>query len=95
MKKFYFIINYLIFFFKLFKKQIEIDLIIYNFFYKNIKNTKILKLNMDNKRQIGTSSKISFLILLILFVDLFDKGLKNIIDSFERAREWADLSNCL
>ena len=29
------------------------------------------------------------------FIELFDKGLKNIIDSFERAREWADLSNCL
>jgi hypothetical protein len=27
--------------------------------------------------------------------ELFDRGLKNIIDSFERAREWADLSNCL
>lgn len=29
------------------------------------------------------------------FLEFFDKGLRNVIDSFERAREWADLSNCL
>ena len=28
-------------------------------------------------------------------LEFFDKGLRNVIDSFERAREWADLSNCL
>jgi len=28
-------------------------------------------------------------------LEYFDKGLKNVIDSFEKAKEWADLSNCL
>lgn len=27
--------------------------------------------------------------------EYFDRGLRNAIDSFERAKEWADLSNCL
>lgn len=31
----------------------------------------------------------------MLFIDQFARGLKNVIDSFEKAREWADLSNCL
>ena len=31
----------------------------------------------------------------LIYIDVFDRGLKNVIDSFERAREWADLSNCL
>ena len=25
----------------------------------------------------------------------FQKNIKNLIDSFEKAREWADLNNCL
>ena len=28
-------------------------------------------------------------------LEKFKKSLKDIIDSFEKAREWADLSNCL
>ena len=31
----------------------------------------------------------------IFNTESFDRSLKNIIDSFERDREWADLSNCL
>ena len=30
-----------------------------------------------------------------ILTEYFDRGLKNTIDSFEKAREWADLSNCL
>jgi molecular chaperone GrpE (heat shock protein) len=29
------------------------------------------------------------------FIEKFTKNLKEVIDSFERAKEWADLSNCL
>lgn len=29
------------------------------------------------------------------FVEKFRKNLKDVIDSFEKAKEWADLSNCL
>lgn len=32
---------------------------------------------------------------ILYFAEAFDRALKNVIDSFERAREWADLSNCL
>jgi len=31
----------------------------------------------------------------LFYSEYFDKGLKNVIDSFEKAKEWADLSNCL
>jgi len=31
----------------------------------------------------------------ISFLEKFKKNLKEVIDSFERAKEWADLSNCL
>jgi hypothetical protein len=31
----------------------------------------------------------------LTLTDKFRKGLKEVIDSFERAKEWADLSNCL
>ena len=30
-----------------------------------------------------------------LLIEKFKKNLKEVIDSFEKAREWADLSNCL
>ncbi len=29
------------------------------------------------------------------FLEKFKRSLKDVIDSFERAKEWADLSNCL
>jgi molecular chaperone GrpE (heat shock protein) len=30
-----------------------------------------------------------------LALEKFKRNLKDVIDSFERAKEWADLSNCL
>ena len=33
--------------------------------------------------------------MFVYILDYFDKGLGNVIGAFEKAREWADLSNCL
>ena len=50
---------------------------------------KIIDTKMNAK---GSSGKF---LLFEYRADRFRKGLKEVIDSFERAKEWADLSNCL
>ena len=52
----------------------------------------------EEGRQVGTrnsSFRNDIDSHFLVFVEAFDRALKNVIDSFERAREWADLSNCL
>ena len=47
---------------------------------------------------IHSKDSSTFLIIYnvsILNLDYFDKGLGNVIGAFEKAKEWADLSNCL
>src|SRR6056300_699943 len=44
---------------------------------------------------LSSSSKHKNYFDILFSADKFDKDLKIVIDSFEKAKEWADLSNCL